>query len=194
MFLGAFYFFGLVLDTTEVPFMSKDNNASTPSYEDAVAFYREHSTVKSNGIREVPRADFVSRLEEVHGVTKDTITKVQDAINFETTAAAHLALADLEEKISAAPADQLKDDAFRRDLSSVVRLPTFGGNTEVTVYAEKTDNIPGRIGATDADGNPLPTTTTTYGRTRTSINTKARIDKAFHDTATARIKAALGVS
>ena len=164
----------------------------TPEQEqmkNAVNFYLENSTIKSNGIREVRKADFVEAMKK-HGVTADDYKKVQDALDYEVTAAAGAALVDTENKIKEASADDLKNEEYRKSLSSVVRLPTFGGSTEVECRAEKHSNIPFRG---DADGNGEPAVKIDYGRFRTTINTKGRIHKDLHAEAVSRIKSALKV-
>lgn len=156
----------------------------------AVDFYLEHSKVKPNGLREVPLAPFVERME-THGVTKAEYKKLQDAIDFETTAIARVALADVERKISEASEEDLKNEEFRTGLSAAVRIPTFGGATEVECYVEKHSNIPFRG---DNDGNGEPAKKITYGRFRTQIHAKGRIYKSLHDEAADRVRSALGVA
>ena len=153
---------------------------------DAVAHYLENSKLKGNGVREVPKAAFVEAMEK-HGVTEADLKKVQAAVDFETTAAARVALADVEQKIQDSSKDDLKNDDYRKGLSATVRLPTFGGATEVECQAEKVSNIPFRG---DDEG---PSTKTSYARFRTTINTKARIHKDLHDEAADRIRKHLGV-
>lgn len=155
--------------------------------EQTISHFIENSTVKSNGIREVKSDAYYEELEQRHGVTKEDLKRVQHAVDHTTTAAAHVALKDLEEKISNSSADDLKKDEFRRDLDAVVRLPTAGGSTEVTVNAEDINRIPFK-----GDGDE-PSYKTTYGRVSTKINTKGRIHKDFHEEATKRIRSALGV-
>lgn len=155
----------------------------------AVDFYMENSKMKSNGVREVPKAAFVKRLTDVHGIEETDYKKLQHAVDFETTAAARVALADVETKIGEASKDDLANDDFRKGLSSTVRLPTFSGATEVECRAEKWSNVPFR-GDGDAEA---PAHKVTHGSFRTTINTKGRIDKNLHTEATDRIRAKLGV-
>lgn len=151
----------------------------------ATDWYLKNSKVKANGVREVPKAAFIEALE-THGVTKEMINQVQNAVDFETTAAAHAALHDVEQKIGELPKEGLKDDDARRGISATVRLPTFGGATDVTVSAESYSPIPFR-------GDGEQQYKTTYGRVQTKITTKGRIDRNFHDEAANRIRSALGV-
>lgn len=153
---------------------------------EAVSHYLENSKVKVNGVRDVPKAVFVEALETRHGVTKEMIDQVQKAVDFETTVAAHVALHDVEQKIGELPEEGLKDDDKRRGISATVRLPTFGGATDVTVSAESYSPIPFR-------GDGEQQFKTTYGRVQTKIATKGRIDRNFHEVAADRIRAALGV-
>lgn len=159
-------------------------NADSAAMNAGVDYYLEHSKVKSNGVREVPVAAFVSRME-THGVTKEDAKRVQDAINFETTVAARLALALAEKKLQEATAEELKDDDFRKTLRTVVRIPTFGGNTEVECQAERWDNIP-------FQGDGEKSHKVTHGRFRTTINAKSRIDPVLHDEARDRIRKIIG--
>lgn len=165
-----------------------DTANDTTLMDTAVDYYLEHSTVKNNGVREVRKADFVKGLEARHGVTEEDYKKVQDALKFETTAAARVATADLEKKASEASKDDLKSDEFRKGLSAAVRLPTFGGSTEVEVFGEKWDNLPRREGMPE----DAPTHKVTHGRVRVSINTKRFIDGDFVTEAQDRIRTALG--
>lgn len=153
---------------------------------EAVSHYLENSKVKSNGVRDVPKAVFVEALETRHGVTKEMLDQVQSAVDFETTAAANVALHDVEQKIGEMSKTDLKDDDARRAISATVRLPTFGGATDVTVSAESYSPIPFR-------GDGEQQFKTTYGRTQTRIATKGRIDRNFHEEASNRIRKALGV-
>lgn len=154
--------------------------------EQTISHFIENSTVKSNGIREVRKAAYLEELER-HGVSEDDLKRVQHAVDHTTTAAAHVALKDLEEKISNSSAEDLKKDDYRRDLDATVRLPTAGGSTEVTVNAENVNRIPFK-----GEGDE-PSYKTTYGRVSTTINTKGRIHKDFHDEAGKRLRAALGI-
>lgn len=156
--------------------------------EKGVEFYMEHSKLKTNGVREVPKAAFNQRLKEEHGIDEAEYKRLQTALDFETTVAAHVALNTIESDLRKASAEDLASDDFRKGLSAIVRLPTPGGNTEVEVKAERHDNIPFREGS---DG---PSHKITYGRLSTKINTKSRIDKDFHETAASRIRAILGVA
>ena len=153
----------------------------------AVDHYLQESKVKSNGVREIPKAAFVTAMEK-HGVTEADYKRMQSAIDFETTAAARVALADTEVKINSADKKDLENEEFRCGLSSTVRLPTFGGATEVSCQAEKWSNIPFR-----GEGDDAPSRKVTHGRFSTKINTKGRIYKDLHDEAANRIRAALGV-
>lgn len=155
----------------------------------AVDYYLEHSVLKgNNGIREVNKKAFYERMENAHGVTRDDAKRFQDAIDYETTVAARVALADTEKKLSEMSADDLANDEMRRAVRSTVRIPTFGGNTEVECQAERSTPNPFRG---EGDG---PTHTVSHGRFRTTINAKARIDKGMHDEAMTRIRAALKIT
>jgi hypothetical protein len=156
--------------------------------EQAVAYYLENSKMKSKDLREVPKAVFAKALKEHHGITEDEIKKVQSAIDFETTAAAHVATADVEKMIDDATEEELKDEAFRKKMQSTVRLPTHGGSTEVTLHAERWNNIPFR--GEDDEG---PKRKVTYGHVSTTINAKGRILPDFHTEANNRMRAKLGV-
>jgi hypothetical protein len=158
----------------------------------SVSHFMENSTVRTNGTREVPKAAFREALAK-HGVDDEMVKKVHDAVAFESTAAGRVALADLEKKIEGATDEDLADENFRRNLSAMVRLPTYGGSTEITAYAETHNPIPSR--GTDADGNPNERgTKVTYGRIKTSINTKARIHADLHEESNERMRRSLKVT
>ena len=169
--------------------MTKQTEEAIPGLSEAVNFYREESKVKSNGVREVPKAAFIKAIAK-HGVTEDDLKKVNDAVNFETTVAAALAVSDVEEKISQASKDQLKDEEFRKGLEGVVRIPTLGGATTVTAFAETHNPIPTRG---DADGNGERQIKITHGRIKTQISTKGRIIGNYAETARDSIRAKLGI-
>lgn len=155
-----------------------------------VEFYRENSEINSGGMRVIPKGPFIERLKVVHDVTDDDVKKVQNAINFETNVAAHVTLEDLVDKIEATPVED-RDEEFRINVKAATRLPTHGGSTEITVNGEGTVNVPGRP---DADGNnPGPTSRQDWGRTRTTIKAKGRIDKNFPDMARDRLRDMLKV-
>ncbi len=159
------------------------------SVEDGVKFYRENSEIGQSGVRAIRKGPFVQRLEEVHGVKEEDLKRVQGAIDFETNVAAHVSLEDLIEKIEATPKAE-RTEEFALNVSATTRLPTPGGSTEVTVNGQGTVNIPGRR---DADGNMTEATSRTdWGRTRTTINAKGRVDKSFPDEARDRIRKSLG--
>jgi hypothetical protein len=151
--------------------MSETKNESIPGLNDAVDFFRQEAKTKSNGILEVPKGAFVKAMEK-QGVTEEEMKKVQGAVDFVTTAAAGLATSSLEEKIEQASKEELADEAFRLNLKSTVRIPTFGGSTEVTTYAETHNPIPTRG---DADGNGERQIKITHGRVKTTVNAKGRI-------------------
>lgn len=144
-----------------------------------------NSTVKSNGIREVNRAGFDAAMLSV-GVSAKDAKRVQDAVSHATTAAAELAADDLEARIKQSSKTELKDDNHRRSLTSTVRIPTYGGNTEVSVSAEKTHTIPGRNGAETSTG-------VKHGVIGVKVRTKGRIDKALPGPMSDRMKKALGL-
>jgi hypothetical protein len=156
---------------------------------DAVEFYRSEAKTKSSGILEVPKAAFVKAIAK-HGVTEADLKRVNDAVNFETTAAAALAVSVVEEKISQATKDQLKDEDFRIALDGVVRIPTFGGATTVTAFAETHNPIPQRG---NADGNGEREIKVTYGRIKTQVATKSRIIGNYGETARDAIRAKLDI-
>ena len=155
--------------------------------QESVSHFLESSDIKSNGVRNVPKAAYVKALEK-HGVTEADIKRVNTAIDFENTAAARVAVQDLESKISEASKEDLEKEEFRKGLSATVRLPTFGGSTDVTVNAEVFNNIPFR-----GDGDGEPQRKASYGRLRTTINTKGRIHPDFHAEADSRMRKALGI-
>jgi hypothetical protein len=162
----------------------------TAATQAAVDFYMENSRIHpTSGLREINRDAFLKRMEEEHGITKKEAQRFQDAVNFETTVAAGVALSDLEKKIAEASDDDLKNDEYRRNMSSTVRVPTFGGNTEVTLFAERAAPIPGPAGE---DGERRMSIS--HGRVKTTINLKSRIAKDFHDDAKSRIRAALNIT
>lgn len=171
-------------------YMSKKDDTPT-DMEKAVDFYRGQSEVGNTGVRRIPKAAYMERLDTEHGVDEATLKKVQNAVDHETTVAAHVSLADVEDSIKAASKDQLADEEFRRNLSATTRLPTLGGSTEVTVNAEKLIPIPGRP---DADGNVGERSTKLlFGQTRTTIQAKYRIEKTFHEEAASRLRSSLGI-
>lgn len=154
---------------------------------ESIDYFLENSKVKSNGVREVPKSAYNSALER-HGVTHEEIKRVNEAVDFENTAAAHVALIDLEAKIAEASPEQMTDADYRKNLTSTVRLPTFGGNTEVELRAEKFTTNPFR-----GEGE-APEPKASYGVLRTSINTKSRVHKDFHTEAQSRIRKSLGIA
>lgn len=163
-----------------------DTATSTKS---AVEFYREHSRIHpTSGMREINRDAYLKRMNEEHGISKDQAKKFQEAVNFENEVVAHVLLEDLEQKIGESSEKDLKSDEFRRNLSVSARIPTFGGNTELELKAERAAPIPGAAGE---DGERKMSIG--HGRLRMTINTKSRISKEFHETAKDRVRAALGI-
>ena len=160
---------------------SYDKEAMT----ETVSYFKEHAKTRSNGIIEVPKPAFMEQIKR-HGVTQGDFERVQTAVDFVTTAAGHVALEHLEEKVGAAGDDDLKDETFRKSLSSTVRLPTHGGATEVTVKAETKNPIPFR-----GEEGGEPQFKTSYGVTRTTINSKGRMFRDFHEEANNRMRKAL---
>jgi hypothetical protein len=154
--------------------------------QDAVVdMFIEGTEVNNSGVRVIPKKIFIDAVEK-QGVSEADYKKVQAATDFVTTAAARVAMADTEKKISESSKSDLENEEFRRGISSTVRLPTFGGNTEVEFFAEKTANVPAR-------GDVPASVKISHGRIRTTINTKARIDKELLEEAQLRIRAALGI-
>jgi hypothetical protein len=157
-----------------------------PEMDAGVEFYTEHSKMKSNGVRDVPKSAFMERMSEVHGVEKELIEKYHDALDFESTVAGEVSLRDVVAKVVDATAEQLADDEFRRGLKATTRLPTPGGNTDITLSAEVEVNIPAR-------GEQEARTEIRYARTKTKINCERRILREFHEHAGNTIRAALGL-
>jgi len=157
--------------------------------KDAIEYYREHSRIHpTSGMREINRDAYLKRMDTEHGIPKDMAKKFQDSINFENEVVANLLVEDLEQKIGESSDKDLKNDEFRRNLSVAARIPTFGGNTELELKAEKSSPIPGPAGE---DGERKQSIT--HGRLRMTINTKSRISKGFHETAKDRVRHALGI-
>jgi hypothetical protein len=168
-----------------------DLDADKEAMDKTVSHFLANSTVKNNGIREVSKSALRETLDE-HGVTDDMVKKVQRAIDFTSTAAGRVALHDLEEKVTSSSADDLANADYRKDLRSTVRLPTHGGSTEITAYAETTNPIPSR--GVDGDGNPNERgSKTTYGRLRTSVNLTKRIHVDLHAESSERMRKALNI-
>lgn len=171
--------------------MAVTTNAPTTNdvsdLDDAVAFILENSTVKTSGVREVPKAAYEKAMEK-HGVTKDVLEKVQKAINHENSAAYLVAVADLEEKIASASEEDLANPTFRQDLSATVSLPTYGGKTKIEVTAEKQNRNPFW-----KEGDEKPQITFAHGVGRSSIDMKQRISKAAAEAGRQRIRTAMGV-
>lgn len=163
---------------------------TAPAMEAAADYYFENSKVKSNGVREVAKPAFLTRMEEQHGITEKEIKRVQTALSHETTVAAHLAMRDIEAKIKESSADDLANADFVSDIASTIRLPTFGGSTEVTMKAQKVSPIPFRG---DGEGDSQPQFKTTFGTVRTTIQAKGRIERDFHTYAADRVRSALGI-
>ena len=155
--------------------------------DETVSFFMENSKLRSNGIREVSKPAFMEQVKK-HGINQSDFERVQTAVDFVTTAAGHVALRDLEERVGAASPEELKEESFRKGLSSTVRLPTHGGATEVTVKAETKNPIPFR-----GEEGAEPQFKTTYGQTRTTINTKGRMFRDFNAEADSRLRKALGM-
>lgn len=149
-------------------------------------YFMENSKTGSNGIVEISKNAYKTVLEE-QGVTQEDVKRVHDAQDFANTAAAEVALRTVEGKIGAATPEQLQDKDFRKNLSATVRVPTFGGTTEITHTAEKITPIPFR-----GEGEE-PAYKTSYGTTSTKINAKGRIHKEFHAEADHRMRVALGL-
>lgn len=154
--------------------------------QDAVVdMFLSNTEINQSGVRVIPKKLFIEAVEK-QGVTEADYKKVQASTDFITTAAARVALADTESKAKAASKEDLASEDYRRSLTSTVRLPTLGGNTEVEFFAEKASNVPAR-------GDVPATVKITNGRFRTTINTKSRIEKELIDEAPLRIRAALGL-
>lgn len=151
----------------------------------AVDHYLSNTEINQSGVRVVPKKVFIDAIAK-HGVDEAAYKKVQDAVNFETTAAGRVAMADTENKIAAASKEDLENEEYRRSISSTVRLPTFGGNTEVEFITEKSSPIPAR-------GDNPASVKISHGRIRTTVNLKSRIDKELIEEAPLRIRAALGL-
>lgn len=144
-----------------------------------------NTEVNASGVRVVPKKLFVEAMKS-HDVDETTYKKVQDAINFETSAAARVAMADTENKVAAASKEDLANDDYRRGISSTVRIPTLGGNTEIEFFAETFKAVPAR-------GDTPASNKITHGRIKTKINLKSRIDKDLVDEASVRMRASLGI-
>lgn len=158
--------------------------SNTVDINDTVNHLIENSKIKPNGIREVSSGAYYDALAK-HDVTKADVERIHGAVNHLETAAAHVALLDIEGRLANATADELKDSEYRKNLSSTVRLPSFGGATEVQVLAEKENRNP-----FSKDGE----TKMSYGVVRTSVSLKKRINKDFLAEADSRMRAALGVA
>jgi hypothetical protein len=177
----------IMVDVVEADVTADDQIVDENKMSSAIEDYLTSSKVKSNGVREVPTKAFYEGLETRHGIDKDAALAYQKAIDFETTAAAHVALQDLEGKIADMSKEDLANDATRRGLASTVRLPTYSGSTEVTVRAERSDVIPAR-------GDQPVGSKISHGKVSTSINTKMRVHRDFHTESQTRIRAALGIA
>lgn len=166
--------------------MSVEVETNDEAMQTAIDYYLEHSKVKSNGVREVPKAAFVDRMK-THGVAESEYKKLQQAVAFETTAAANVAVIDLENKVKESSKEDLANEDYRKSLNATVRLPTFGGSTDVEFQLER--HVPLRDRETGETSVRID-----HGRLRTKINSKGVIHKDFHDVARSRIRAAIGLT
>ena len=162
------------------------NMSDDKAIKAAVDHYLAASELAPSGIRSIPKAAFVERLKDIHDLDDAVVKRVQTALNHETTVAHAVATHDLIEKIKATSKEDLKDDDTRRALTSTVRLPTHGGNTNVIVRAEDVKRLPSK-------GDGEQEYKTSYGRVGVKITTKSRIPKEFLEQGSAQIRKALGV-
>jgi hypothetical protein len=172
----------------EVTDKSVDVGYNKEQLEETVSFFLENSKIKSNGIIDIPKPIFMDQVKK-HGVTQADFERVQQVTDFMTTAALGVAAKSLETKVSEASEEDLKDDTFRRGLSSTVRIPTHGGGTDVTFKAETRNPIPFR-----GEEGGEPQFKTSHGVTRTTINAKNRIFPDYQKQAEDRMRKALGVA
>lgn len=161
------------------------NGTTTPSIADSVKVYLEEGKLKPNGTRDIPTAAFMGQMEK-HGVTKDSIKLYHDALAQETTAASEVASLDLIDTIGNASKEDLKNEEFRKNLSASVRLPTYGGSTEIEHTAERFNNVPAR-------GDQPASRQASYGAFRVKVNTKGRVHKEVLESAQSRVREALGI-
>lgn len=147
---------------------------------------RDGSEIKKSGVREIPKALMVGQLKDL-GVSEEEVKRVQEAMGTLTTAASEAALRDNMDKFNAASADDKASETFRRNLSSEVRIPTFGGSTTVENFFETVKNNPFK----KADEGAVEPEVV-YGRTSVKVNTKMRIAPGFHKHASDTILAAVG--
>ena len=177
--------------TTETKTAPKADDSKTVEQliEEGVAYYEANSTFNpQKNERIIKKAVFDERMEVAHGISPDTLKKVTEALNFETTVASELASHDAVRVIEGATPEQRADDVWRRKTAPMVRLPTAGGNTELTCNIERYSINPLASQQPDA-----PTHITSHGRIGIAIRAKGRIDRGCHDRASERIKAALGM-
>lgn len=160
-------------------------NEDTAAMLAAADHYKSNSEINNSGVRVVSKGVFMDALKK-HDVTEADYKKLQKAIDYETTAAAHVAMLDTEEKIAAASKEDLASEDYRKALTSTVRLPTLGGSTEVEFFTERHSRVPAR-------GDQPESIKISHGRVRTTTNIKSRIEKSFHDEADLRIRKAIGL-
>ena len=162
-----------------------DNTELTTKITDAVEKFIAGFKQRPNGNREVSTAAFDAVMAD-NGVTKDEYKRVGDALKLARTAAAEIAISDLEKKLSEADASDRDSVDWRKQQRSMVRLPTYGGITEVEVLAERHSPNPQR-------GEGKPDFTVAHGPIRTKITTKSAIHTHIHDDARSRIRKAVGL-
>ena len=177
--------------TTATKTVEKTDAAKTVEQliAEGVAFYEANSSFNPNKHeRIIKKAVFDERMEVVHGLSPAVVKQVSEAINFEAGVAAELASHDAVRVIEAATPEQRADDNWRRETAPMVRLPTPGGNTELTCIIERYSRNPLASQQPDA-----PTHVTSHGRIGIAIRAKGRIERSVHDRASERIKAALNI-
>ena len=152
----------------------------------AAEFFLANSTVKTNGVREVRKADFVTAMKN-EGVTEETYKQVKDAEDILESAATRVAFGDLKTKIKDATDEQRGDVEWRKKLNAEVRIPTFNGATQVFAYAESHSRDPRK----GDDGETL--TIIKHGRASVKVDTKRRGEKEFLSEQAAEIQSLLGL-
>ena len=165
--------------------MSEEKNepSTLDRLNEGAEFYLASARVKSNGVHEIPSAVFYERLEKEHGVTKDSLKVHYDALEFEESAATLAATSILEAEIAKATPEQLADEDFRKGMKGVVRMPTYGGSTEVIVKAER--HTSAGFGSNERN--------VSYGHVTTNINKSKTMFPQAPAEAERRIKAQLGI-
>lgn len=166
---------------------AEDTAVAETAFDLAAAseWYRQNSEVQKNGVRVVRKDAFVEGIELRHGVTKAELERVHNAIIDERSAATVVAVDDLDEALEKAKKDGKSLDDLKQ-MSATIRLPTYGGETDLTVLASDTTKVASKGNAKENE--------TDYGVISTVVHATQGIHRSVAESARLRIAKRLGVS